>query len=177
MFGIISSFDFIHEILILFYFLIKLGHFLSQFIYKNLNHCIIEGSFIADFKVAEARLFYENDGRANKSNYRPISVLSNVSKIFERCLFSQLYHYFDKIIFLKHQFGFRKNFSTQHVLLVMIEKRKIARDNKEFCAAILTNLSKAFYRICHDFLIAKLGAYRFDQNALKLIYDYLNGRS
>ena len=54
---------------------------------------------------------------------------------------------------------------------------KIARDNKEFCAAILTNLSKAFDCICHDLLISKLNAYRFDRNVLKLIYDYLIDRS
>ena len=54
---------------------------------------------------------------------------------------------------------------------------KISRDNKEFCAAILTGLSKAFDCICHDLLIAKLNAYGFDRNALKLIYDYLSDRS
>ena len=50
---------------------------------------------------------------------------------------------------------------------------KTARDNKQFCAAILTDLSKAFDCICHDLLIAKLNAYGVDRNALKLIYDYL----
>ena len=50
---------------------------------------------------------------------------------------------------------------------------KIARDNKEFCAAILINLSKAFDCICHDVPIAKLNAYGFDRNTLKLIYNYL----
>ena len=79
-----------------------------------------------------------------------------VSKIYERCLYSQLYDYFDKNIFSKYQCGFRKGFSTQHALLFMIEKMKIVRDNQEFCAAILTNLLKAFDCICHDFLIAKL---------------------
>ena len=54
---------------------------------------------------------------------------------------------------------------------------KIARDNKEFCAAILTDLSKAFDCICHDLLIAKLNTYEFDRNALKLIYNYLSDRS
>ena len=60
-------------------------------------------------------------------------------------------------------------------LLVMIEKKtqKTARDNKEFCAAILTDLPKAFDCICNDILTAKLSAYGFDRNALKLIYDYL----
>ena len=58
----------------------------------------------------------------------------------------------------------------------MIEKMKIARDKKEFCAAILTDLWKAFDCICHDLLISKLNAYGFDRNALKLIYDYLSDR-
>ena len=91
-----------------------------------------------------------------------ISILSNVSKIYERCLYSQLYDYFDKNIFSKHQCGFRQGFSTQHALLVIIGKKKLARDNKEFCAAISTDLSKSFDCICHNFLTAKLNAYGFD---------------
>ena len=59
---------------------------------------------------------------------------------------------------VKYQCGFRKGFSTQHALLVMIEKIKTTRDNKEFYAAILTDLSKAFDCICHDISIAKLNA-------------------
>ena len=118
--------------------------FFSEFLYKSINHCITERSFIADFKVAEVCRLYKNDRRADKSNYRPISILSNVSKIYEKCLYSRLYDYFDNNIFSKYQCGFRKGFSTQHPLLVMIEEMTISRDNKEFCAAILTNLSKAF---------------------------------
>ena len=136
--------------------------------YKSINHCITEGRFIADFKVAEVRPLHKNCGRKDKSYYRPISILFNVSKIYERRLYSQLYDYFDKNIFPKYQCGFRKGFSTQHAPLDTIEKIKISRDNKEFCAAILTNLSKAFDCICHDLLIAKLSTYRFNRNALKL---------
>ena len=54
---------------------------------------------------------------------------------------------------------------------------KASRDNKQFYAAILTDLSKSFDRICYDLLIAKLNVYGFHKKALKLIYDYLNGRS
>ena len=54
---------------------------------------------------------------------------------------------------------------------------KASRDNKRSCAAILTDLSIAFNCICYDFLVAKLNAYGFDKKALKLIYDYLSGRS
>ena len=155
----------------------KFCDFFSEFIYKSINRCITEGNFIADFKKAEVLPLYKNNGRADKSNYRPISILSNVSKLYERCLYSQLYDYLDKNIFSKYQCGFRKGFSTQHTLLVMIEKMKTARDNKQFCAAVLTDLSKACDCICHDLLIAKLKAYGVDRNALKLVYDYLSDRS
>ena len=88
-----------------------------------------------------------------------------------------MYDYFDKNIFSKYQCGFRKGFSTQHALLVMLEKLKITRDRKGFCADVLTDLSKAFDCICHDLFIAKLNAYGLEWNALKLVYDYLNNRS
>ena len=78
------------------------------------------------------------DGWTEKSNYRPISVLSNVSKIYERCIYEQIYSYFDKI-FSKNQFGFRKGLNTQHILLAVIEKMKVLRDDKQFCTAILTD--------------------------------------
>ena len=77
--------------------------FFSEFIYKSINHRIIEGNFIADFKKAEVRPPYKNGVRANKSNhmiklYRAINILSNISKIYERCLYSQLCDFFDKNI-------------------------------------------------------------------------------
>ena len=60
------------------------------------------------------------------------------------------------------QCGFCKSISAQHILLTMIEKMKISRDNKQFCAAILTDLSKASDCIPYDLRIAKLNAYGFD---------------
>ena len=60
---------------------------------------------------------------------------------------------------------------------MIVEKMKIARDNKELCVTILTDLLKAFDCICHNLLIAKLNAYGFDRSAVKLIYNYLSDRS
>ena len=151
--------------------------FFSEFIHKDIDLCIAAENFVHDFKPAEVRPFYKKDGRTDKSNYRPISILSNVSKIYERSLYNQFYDYFDKNIFSKYQCGFRKGFRTQHALLVMLEKMKIARDRKGFCAAVLTDLSKAFDCICLDLLIAKLNAYGLERNALKLVYDYHSNRS
>ena len=157
--------------------------FFSESIHKDINLCIAAGNFVDDFKQAEVRPFYKKHERTDKSNYRPISILFNVPKIYERSLYNQLYDYFDKNIFSKYQCAFRKGFNTQHALLVMLEKMKIALDRKGFCVAVLKDLSKAFDCICHDLLIAKLNAYGLEQNALKLVYDvlkllyYLSNRS
>ena len=85
---------------------------------------------IAAFKKAEVPPLYKNNGGADKSNYRPISIISNVSKIYERCLIVKLYNYFNKNIFPKYQRRFCKDFSAKHALLIMIEQMKTTRDNK-----------------------------------------------
>ena len=110
-----------------------------------------------------------------KGNYRPVSILPPIPKIFERNIFDQLSLYIDKHLspFL---FGFRKGYSTQHCLSVMINKWKIAMDSGKLAAALLTDLSKAFDCLNHELLIAKLGAYGFSHSSLKYIYSYLSNR-
>ena len=88
---------------------------------------------------------------------------------------NQLSLYFQKIL-AKFQCGFWKGFSTQHCLLLMLEKWKRAADNKKVFGALLTDLSKAFDCICHDLLIAKLNAYGLSLPALKLVHNYLQNR-
>ena len=68
----------------------------------------------------------------------------------------------------RYQCSFRKGFGTQHCLLVMIEKLRKIRDNK----GVFTDLSKAFYSISHELLIAKLNAYRYDIKSLNFILAY-----
>ena len=86
-----------------------------------------------------------------------------------------MYTYFDKC-FVKHQCGFRKGYDAQHSLLVMIEKMKEARDKNKVCAAVLTDLTKAFDFLKHDLFIAKLHAFGFDYKSLRVMYTYLNNR-
>ena len=113
------------------------------------------------FQKVKVSLLYKKDGKTKKSNHRPISVLSNVSKIYEGSLYDQIYSYFDKI-FSMYQCGFCKGISTQHILLTMIEKMKIPGDNKQCCAATRTDFSKIFdSKIC-DLLIAQLNANGFE---------------
>ena len=79
-------------------------------------------------------------------------------------------------LFNTSQCGFRKGFSSQHCLIVMLEKFKESIDRKECCGALLTDLSKAFDCLSHYLLIAKLEAYGFDYISLKLMHSYLNYR-
>ena len=88
---------------------------------------------------------------------------------------NQLSTYFEKIL-LKFQCDFRKGFSTQHCLLLMLAKWKHAVDNKIVFGALLTDLSKAFDCICHHLLITKLNAYGLSLPALKLVHNYLQNR-
>ena len=86
-----------------------------------------------------------------------------------------MYTYFSNF-FPQYQCGFRKGYSAQHCLLAMTEKMKEARDSNKVCAAVLTDLSKAFDCLLHDLLIAKLHAFGFDLKSLKVIHAYLNDR-
>ena len=83
----------------------------------------------------------------------------------------QLLTHFENI-FSKFQCGFRKNFVTQHCLLLMIDKWKKAVDKNKVSGAILRDFSKAFDCICHDLLIEKLHDYGLSLPALKIIQDY-----
>ena len=72
--------------------------------------------------------------------------------------------------------GFRKSHGTQHVLVTMLEKWKKAVDNEEYVSALFLDLSKAFGTINHDLLLAKLKAYGFSSNTIKLMHSYLNNK-
>ena len=89
-------------------------------------------------KHAELVTVHKKNRKRDKENYRPVSILSNFSKVYEKLLYSQLYNYFENILF-SSQCGFRKGYSA-HCLLVMIEKFKEATDKGEKFCVLLTDL-------------------------------------
>ena len=148
----------------------------ADFVFQIINHSITTSSdFSIKLKNANISPIHKKDSRNIVSNYRPVSILSNISKIYERCLFKQISEFFEEKL-SRYQCGFRKGFSAQQCLIVMIENWRKSRDKGNSFGALLTDLSKAFDCLPHDLLIAKLHAYGFDMNSAKLMYSYLKGR-
>ena len=149
-----------------------LPRFFAEFLSKNLNSCLENSSFPEDLKCAEFALIYKK----NKSNYRPISLLSNISKVYERRMQEQLDEYFSDLL-SRYQCGFRQGYGTQNCFLAIIrEKLRKIRDSEGIFAAVLTDLSKPFDCITHNLLIAKLSGYGFDRKSLMFISAYLKCR-
>ena len=128
-------------------------------------------TFPKSFKISEVIPVYKKNDPYNKNNYQPISILSNLPKIYERYMHDEINAYFDDIL-SKCQSGFRKDYLAQHYLLYIIEKIRKIRDSKGVFAPVLTDLSKAFNCISHELLLAKLHAYSFDKISLTFMHAY-----
>ena len=100
--------------------------------------------FPLDLKLADVAPVSKKKSKSSKDNYRPVSILYNIFKLYERCIYDQIHSYLDKILSSK-QCGFRKGYNAQHCLIALIEKWKKSVDNCGAFGALLTDLSKVFY--------------------------------
>ena len=93
-------------------------------------------------------------------NYRPVSLLTSISKVFEKVVFTQLYEYIDKHnLFYSRQYGFRKTHSTEMAGLELTDRISKDIDNRDISLAIFMDLSKAFDTLDHQILLNKLKYY------------------
>ena len=102
----------------------------ANFIFENLNNCISHSIFPASMKNTIITPVHKKGPKTSKDNFRPVSILPNISKIYERVMLKQMSEFFEPIL-SKYQCGFRKGFSAQHCLLAILEKWKLAVDNKK----------------------------------------------
>ena len=141
------------------------------FLTKAINHPTNENIFPEQLKELEIIPLHKKEDPLKKENYRSVSLLLHVSKVFGRIICKQINIYMqDKLS--KHITGFRKSHETQHSLCHK-ERWKSALDEGENICVLLMNLSKAFDTINHDLLLAKLKLYGFSINALDLMCSYL----
>ena len=132
--------------------------------------------FAVELKVADITPLHKKLETIYKENYRPVSLLPLVSKIFERLMLKQMKPFIE-IFLSKWLCGYRKGYNAQYALTAMVERlKKCLDENGGLYGAILMDLSKAFDTINHELLIAKLSAYGFSDSALQIVFSYLSDR-
>ena len=139
------------------------------------NNCLKDGLFPNKLQQADVSPVFKKDDDLNKENYRPVSILLHMSKVFQIIFYKQIDRFMTSK-FLLFLYGFRKNHNFQYSLLKMIEVWKENIDKGNEIAVILMDLSKAFDTINHSLLLAKLEAYGFSMTSLKLMQSYLCNR-
>ena len=111
-------------------------------------------------------------------NHRRISVLTSFSKVFERLMCKRLISFINKQrVLSKHQFGFRKNHSTDHAIIELTDNITKAIDEGKYTIGIFLDLSKAFDTVNHKIILNKLEHYGIRGLCLKWFESYLHGRT
>ena len=150
-------------------------HIYLPFLTNCTNHSFVANKFPDELKQSEVIPLYKKLDPLNKENYRPVSLLPHISKVFERIVYKQILSYVTN--FLSDDItGFRKSHGSQYCLVKMLENWASALDKIESICVLFMDLSKAFDTINHDLLLAKLKAYGFSKDALTLMCSYLKNR-
>ena len=139
------------------------------------NLSLSSGKVPDDMKVARVKPLYKKNSSLEAGNYRPVSILSIVSKILEKCVHSQLHQFLDSNdILYKFQSGFRSKFSTDTCLIHLYDYLKTKTSKGLYTGMLLLDLQKAFDTVDHDILCRKLEA--IGVRSVPWFKSYLSGR-
>ena len=142
-----------------------------------INQSLMTGIFPNSLKTAKISPIYKKEDPHLTDNYRPISLLPVISKIFEKVAFKQVYDYFNvNDLLYKSQYGFRKKHSTELAGLEFYDKIINNLENDKLPLAVFLDLSKAFDTIDHEILLKKLRYYGISGNSLLWFKSYLSNR-
>ena len=128
----------------------------------------MKSEFSDPLKLSNIVPVQKKEDPTDKTNYRPNSVLSLLSKVFEKVMYQQLYEYLNNYLY-DLLCGFRKVHSTQYVLTRLITSLRKGIDNSGLVGTILMSLSKAYNFLPHDLLIVKLETYGIDKPSINLV--------
>ena len=142
-----------------------------------INQSLCTGVFPDKLKIAEVIPLFKKGDESLIENYRPISLLSSISKVFERIVFNQLYKYLDdNNLLFDSPYGFRKHHSTELAAVELIDRIYETMDHGDIPISIFLDLSKAFDTLDHSILLNKLEYYGVKGNASRWLSSYLTGR-
>ena len=141
------------------------------------NMSLEEGIFPSKLKIANVLPLFKAEEPSQFNNYRPVSLLCILSKVFEKIMYNRLSDFITKLELLyEFQFGFRKKHSTYLAHLILLDKLTNSLDNGEKVIGIYLDFSKAFDTVNHDILLQKLYHYGIRGNAYEWFKSYLTGR-
>lgn len=151
--------------------------FISSILSDLINKSIESGEIPNSLKIAKVIPLYKSGDKDLITNYRPVSILPCISKVYEKVVYNRLTSYIDKNNILnQNQYGFRSNRSTSMAILDFVEKVSTSLDNGFTTTGIFLDLSKAFDTINHEILLKKLNFYGIRGKPLKWIENYLQDR-
>ena len=136
------------------------------------------GIYIDDLKISKVMPIFKDKGsELERTNYRPISLLSNINKIIEKLMHERVYDFLEKYkCIYELQFGFRKGHSTSHALIDLTEAIRRSIDQNKFSVGVFIDLQKAFDTVDHHILLKKLEHYGIRGTANKWFQSYLTNR-
>lgn len=141
------------------------------------NKILSENIFPRAFKVAKVKPLYKAGDRNDVSNYRPVSLISSLSKVFEKILKRRITSYLDKYTILSdRQYGFRNARSAQDAIAYLTKQINEAIDTKKPALCIFVDLAKAFDTVSHTELLRVLENIGFRGGSLNLLKSYLTNR-
>ena len=144
---------------------------------KLLNLSYETFTFPNCLKHARIKPLYKSEDINEPKNYRPISILPTLSKIFERAATNQITKYLEQNNLITHnQHAYRQKHSTQTCLIEVVNHLYELLDRKRIPAVISLDLSKAFDSINHDLLLSKLADLKMSESTIKWIKSYLSNR-
>jgi exonuclease III/predicted metal-binding protein len=160
--------------------LIQLSPTIHSVLRLIVNKSLMTGIFPDKLKIAIVRPIYKGKDSDPHlfGNYRPISLLSTISKIFEKVVHKQLYDYMtNHDLFKNNQYGFRANHSTEYATIEFVDRAMHEIDKGHIPFSVLLDLSKAFDTLDHEILLKKLSHYGIQGIYLKWFTSYLSDRT
>ena len=143
-----------------------------------INQSLSTGIFPDPLKIGKITPIFKKDDKTQLNNYRPISVLPAISKVFEKIIANQIHHHFKSHnLYYDNQYGFRENHSTEFAALELVDRLTSELDKGKIPLNIYIDLSKAFDTVDHKILLTKLKHYGIRNTSLALLESYLSNRS